>query len=65
LDQLNVLTRMSKVQEWEPRVGHQVFIDVPLRKESLGSLRDQQTRLSLTQQTQRPACVTPPCAMCP
>jgi hypothetical protein len=65
LAQLNVLTGTSKVQEWEPRAGHQVFIEVPLRKEPLGSLRDRRTCLSLTRQTRRPASVAPLCAMCP
>jgi hypothetical protein len=32
LAQLNVLTRMSKLQESEPKDGQQVFIDVPLHK---------------------------------
>jgi hypothetical protein len=51
LAQLNVLTRMSKVQEMEPRAGHLVFIDVPLHKEPLGKFCGRQTRLSLTRQT--------------
>jgi hypothetical protein len=38
LAQLNVLMRMSKVQEMEPRASHQVFIDVPLHKEPLGKI---------------------------
>jgi hypothetical protein len=54
LAQLNVLTRMSKVQEMEPRASHQVFIDVPLHKEPLGKFRGRQTRLSLTRQTSCP-----------
>jgi hypothetical protein len=38
LAQLKVLTSMLNVQEWEPRVGHQVFIDVLLRKEAVGQI---------------------------
>jgi hypothetical protein len=42
-----------------------IYIDAPLRKESLSSLHDRRTRLSLTRQTRRPVSVTPPCATCP
>jgi hypothetical protein len=36
LAQLNVFTRMSKVQEREPRAGHQIFIDIPFSKRAVG-----------------------------
>jgi hypothetical protein len=54
LAQLNVLTRMSKVQESSPRVGQHIYIEVPIRKESLGTLRRRQTRLSHHRQTPCP-----------
>jgi hypothetical protein len=54
LAQLNVLTSMSNVQEYSPRAGQHIYIDVPLRKEPLSSLRERQTRLSHHRQTQCP-----------
>jgi hypothetical protein len=54
LAQLNVLTSMSNVQARETRASHQVFIDVPLQKESLSSLCGRQTRLSHHRQTMCP-----------
>jgi hypothetical protein len=41
-------------REREPRAGHQVFIDAPLRIEPLGKFRGRQTRLSHHQQTPCP-----------
>jgi hypothetical protein len=39
LAQLNVLTRMLKVQESSLRASQHIYIEVPLRKEPLGTLR--------------------------
>jgi hypothetical protein len=50
LAQLNMLISMTNVQGSEPRAGHQVFIDVPLRKEPLGKFCGRQTCLSLSRQ---------------
>jgi hypothetical protein len=54
LAQLNVLTRMSKVQESSPRASQHIYIEVPLRKEPLGTMRRRQTRLSHHRQTSCP-----------
>jgi hypothetical protein len=37
--QLKGLSRMSKCQENSPRAGQHIYIEVPLRKEPLGTLR--------------------------
>jgi hypothetical protein len=65
LAQLNVLTRMSKVQEKKPRASHQVFIDVPLRKEPLFQNAGSTDASVATQQTQHPASVAHEAATCP
>jgi hypothetical protein len=57
LAQLNVLTKISKVQEREPRAGHQVFIDVPLHKEPLdrrGVQRPSHHRVPRVHELQKP-----------
>jgi hypothetical protein len=50
LAQLNVLTSMSNIQEYSPRAGQHIYIDVSLRIEPLSKFHGRQTRLSLTRQ---------------
>jgi hypothetical protein len=65
LAQLKMLTSMSRYQECSPTAGQHIYIDVPLRIESLYTGRGHQTRLSPLQQTRHPTSVTRMHAMCP